>query len=95
MRDFQLGRYVIPEPSRRASADNEGSLSEDANDGPLGNEILRRFRIVLDYSRRRMMLEPNAHLADPIEAGHEWNRFRYGRLPAVQGKESAGELSGG
>ena len=69
MRDLQLGRYVIPDLLVALARDNEALLAEDANDGPLGNEILRRFRIVLDYSRRRMMLEPNAHLADPIEAG--------------------------
>jgi hypothetical protein len=69
MRDFQLGRYVIPDLLVTLARDNEGLLSEDANDGPLGNEILRRFRIVLDYSRRRMMLEPNQHLGDPIETG--------------------------
>ena len=69
MGDFQLGRYVIPSPIVALSLDSEGSLASDANDGPLGNEILRRFRVVIDYSRRRMILEPNSHLADPIEAG--------------------------
>lgn len=67
--DFRLGRYVIPSPLVALSQDTEGSLASDTNAGPLGNEILRRFRIVLDYSRRRMMLEPNMHLSDSIEAG--------------------------
>ncbi len=35
-------------------------------DGLIGNDILRRFRVVLDYSRRRLILEPNGHLADPF-----------------------------
>ena len=69
MGDFQLGRYVVPSPLVSLSQDSEGSLSSEINDGPLGNEILRRFRIVIDYSRRRMILEPNSHLSDPIEAG--------------------------
>jgi aspartyl protease/PDZ domain-containing protein len=69
MGDFQLGRIVIPSLLVALSQDSEGSLASDTNDGPLGNEILRRFRIVLDYSRRRMMLEPNAQLSDPIETG--------------------------
>lgn len=69
MGDFRLGRYVIPRPLVALSQDSEGSLASDTNAGPLGNEILRRFRIVIDYSRRRMMLEPNSHLSDPIEAG--------------------------
>jgi hypothetical protein len=69
LRDFQLGRYVVPSPLVALSQDTEGSLSSEINDGPLGNEILRRFRIVIDYSRRRMMLEPNSHLSEPFEAG--------------------------
>ena len=69
MGNFQLGRYVIPSLIVALSQDSEGSLASDTNDGPLGNEILRRFRIVIDYSRRRMMIEPNAHLSEPIEAG--------------------------
>ncbi len=27
-------------------------------DGSLGNAILRRFRVVFDYSRKQMILEP-------------------------------------
>jgi len=40
---------------------------EGDNDGPIGNEILRRFKVTIDYSRQRMMLEPNAHFSDPFE----------------------------
>lgn len=69
MGDFHLGRHTIPTPLVTLSVDTEGSLAEEDNDGPLGNEILRRFKIVLDYSRRRMMLEPNSHFAEPIESG--------------------------
>jgi hypothetical protein len=30
----------------------------------IGGEVLRRFRVVLDYSRSRLILEPGAHFAD-------------------------------
>jgi C-terminal processing protease CtpA/Prc len=30
-------------------------------------EILRRFKVIVDYSRRRMILEPTAHFAEPYE----------------------------
>jgi membrane-associated protease RseP (regulator of RpoE activity) len=33
--------------------------------GILGGEILRRFTVIFDYSRRRMILEPNAHFDQP------------------------------
>jgi len=27
----------------------------------------RRFRLILDYPRQRIILEPNEHLAEPVE----------------------------
>jgi Aspartyl protease/PDZ domain len=69
MGDLELGRFTIPTPLVSLSLDREGSMASADDAGPLGGEILRRFRIVIDYSRRRMTLEPNAHLSDPIETG--------------------------
>jgi Aspartyl protease/PDZ domain len=34
----------------------------------VGGEVLRRFRLVLDYGRARMYLEPNEHLHDAFSA---------------------------
>ena len=36
--------------------------------GLIGNEILSRFKVIFDYSRQEMILEPNAHLSDPFGA---------------------------
>lgn len=36
--------------------------------GLIGNEIFSRFKIIFDYSRQEMILEPNAHLSDPFGA---------------------------
>jgi predicted aspartyl protease len=69
IRRLEIGRYVIAEPLVTFREDKEGSQPATDNDGPIGNEILRRFKIVFDYSRRRAMFEPNAHLSDPIDAG--------------------------
>jgi len=47
------------------------SLQKEANDpgvdGIVGGEILRRFKLIIDYSRSRMILEPNKDLRSPIE----------------------------
>lgn len=32
----------------------------------IGGEILRRFRVIADYARQRLILEPGAHLDDPF-----------------------------
>jgi hypothetical protein len=36
--------------------------------GNIGGEIMRRFTVTLDYSRKRMILEPNAQLREPFDA---------------------------
>ncbi|HVS21394.1 MAG TPA: aspartyl protease family protein [Pyrinomonadaceae bacterium] len=65
--NMQLGRFKINAPIVGFSTAAKGSMAAEDNDGPIGNEIMRRFKVVIDYSRQRMMLEPNAHLSDPFE----------------------------
>ncbi len=36
--------------------------------GNLGNDFLRRFNLVFDYSRKMLIIEPNSHFKDPFEA---------------------------
>ncbi len=43
----------------------DASLS--ANDGYVGNALLRRFTVIFDYSRERVMFEPNASFGDPFK----------------------------
>jgi len=37
-------------------------------DGNLGNDALRRFNLIFDYSRRTLIVEPNRSFAEPFEA---------------------------
>ena len=37
-------------------------------DGNLGNDFLRRFNLIFDYSRKTLIIEPNSHFNDPFEA---------------------------
>lgn len=43
-------------------------VKKPATLGDLGGEVFRRFTLVLDYSRQRIILEPNAYLLEPVEA---------------------------
>lgn len=58
-------------------AQDEDGVASDGYDGILGGEILRRFKVVFDYSRRRMMLEPNSSFSDPYEVGMSGIGFEY------------------
>ncbi|HJR05659.1 MAG TPA: retropepsin-like aspartic protease [Pyrinomonadaceae bacterium] len=61
----QLGRLVFDNPPVGLSQDTEGSGASEENDGVIGGEIFRRFKVILDYSRKRMILEPNKSFNDP------------------------------
>lgn len=67
----RLGPLTFDNPPVGLSQDTEGSGASAENDGVVGGEILRRFRVLLDYSRKRMILEPNGSFKDPysIEVG--------------------------
>ena len=67
VKNIQVGRFMINNP---LVAFSQAEADKDATDGDgqIGGEVLRRFRLILDYSRQRIILEPNEHLAEPVEA---------------------------
>lgn len=73
----RLGRLLIDNPTVGLSLDAEGAGASEENDGLIGGEVFRRFKVILDYSRRRMILEPNSDFGDPF-------RVSTGRLVPVK-----------
>ena len=67
----RLGRFVFTNPTVGLVRDPERDGATKEGDGVVGGEIFRRFKVIIDYSRRRMVLEPNKDLNDPypIEPG--------------------------
>ena len=61
LKSLQLGRFVIENPTVSLSENVEGE------GGIIGDEILRRFKVIFDFSHRRMILEPNLHFKEPYE----------------------------
>ncbi len=67
VKTLKLGRFAIENPVAGFSQDVKGSLASPDYAGLIGGEILRRFKVIFDYSRKQMILEPNAHLSEPYE----------------------------
>jgi predicted aspartyl protease len=69
----RLGRFILNNPTVALSLDTEGSGASAEIDGLIGGEVFRRFKVILDYSRKQMILEPNKNLNDPydIERGDQ------------------------
>jgi outer membrane lipoprotein-sorting protein/predicted aspartyl protease len=61
LKSLQIGRFVIENPTVSLSENVEGE------GGTLGEEILRRFKVIFDFSHHRMILEPNSHFKEPYE----------------------------
>ena len=66
--NVQLGRLIISNPLVTFSQAAKGSEARADFDGTLGAEIFRRLKLILDYSRQRIIIEANRHLAEPVEA---------------------------
>ena len=68
VQNIQLGRFVIDKPLIELSQAVKETEVRSNFAGVVGGEVFRRFTLILDYSRRRIFLEPNAHLLEPVEA---------------------------
>ena len=64
---LQIGSYRIESPICALSDTTQGAHAQSGFAGIIGMELLRRFHLILDYSRQRIILEKNAHLDDPYE----------------------------
>ena len=67
LEQIQIGRFRLNTPIAIFFQDKQGVLASPEFDGVIGNEIWRRFKVIFDYSRRRMILEPNRHISNPEE----------------------------
>lgn len=63
---LQFGQFKFDNPVAGFSQDAKGALADPEGAGIIGGEILRRFTLIVDYERERLILEPNAALADPF-----------------------------
>lgn len=64
---LQLGSFTFKNSVAIFFLDKTGVLASPEFDGVIGGEILRRFKVVFDYSRRQMILEPNRQFSAPDE----------------------------
>ena len=56
---MELGPYVLERPTLSCGSTHSFNL--------IGGEVLRRFDVVFDYRRKRMILEPNASYKTPLQ----------------------------
>jgi predicted aspartyl protease len=68
LENLRLGRFELVRPIVDFSQDQNGALARADIDGVIGGEIFRRFKVIFDYSRQQIILEPNSSFSEPFEA---------------------------
>lgn len=64
--NLRLGDFVVNNPVTAFMKD--GEIAAVGMAGNIGGRFLRRFRVIFDYSRRRMILEPNVYYPEAEES---------------------------
>jgi C-terminal processing protease CtpA/Prc len=72
---LKIGRFEIDSPLTLFSEDRTGAFASSEIQGNIGALILSKFKVLLDYGRQRITMEPNASLKDPIAAASSGLRF--------------------
>ncbi len=67
VKSIALGRFTLENAVARFSQGTRGDYASAKYNGLIGGEIFRRFKTIFDYSRKRMILEPNAQFSEPYE----------------------------
>jgi len=65
IKSLTIGKHVLKDVLAGFYAAKMMPLEKDGN---LGNDALRRFNLIFDYSRRTLIVEPNRSFAEPFEA---------------------------
>ena len=65
VRSLSLGKFAL---THIVAGFYDAKLMPLEKDGNLGSDVLRRFNLVFDYSRRSMIVEPNSHFSEPFES---------------------------
>jgi hypothetical protein len=65
---MSIGDVTIKQPIVMLYGDSAGVFSSSTfGDGNVGGDVLRRFTVLLDYPRQRMIFEPHAGTDEPFE----------------------------
>jgi hypothetical protein len=65
--ELKIGAFAIKSPITLFAEDRLGAFANPAAAGNIGNQIASRFKVFLDYARKRVILEPLLTLNDPFD----------------------------
>lgn len=66
--DVRLGNNILSSPVLDYALDESGALASDNYEGLLGNGILDRFQVIIDYEGKSIYLKPIGRISDSFYA---------------------------
>ena len=83
---LKIGKFRLANPITFFSQDKAGTFADKETQGNIGEQILSKFKVFLDYAHNRIILEPNATFSQPfneafsglslITEGKDYQTFR-------------------
>lgn len=67
VKEFKIGPYHFRNVPAYIFDDDYNITSYPSLGGLIGNDLLRRFNVILNYGRREIYLMPNGHYRDPFD----------------------------
>jgi PDZ domain/Aspartyl protease len=64
--ELKIGEFTLAQPITLFSQDKAGAFARSDTQGNLGEQVLSRFRLFLDYSHGRIIFEPNKDFGQPF-----------------------------
>lgn len=65
--ELKLGNYMIKNPITLFSEDKAGAFASEDLAGNIGARVANKFRVFLDYGRKRIIFEPNSTFGTPYD----------------------------
>jgi Aspartyl protease len=88
IREFRLGPYRFTDVPVCVFDDANNVTTYPYGAGIIGNELLRRFNLILNYANKEIFLEPNSHFRDPFDYSYTGIELCY-----MQGANMIGDIT--
>jgi hypothetical protein len=88
IKEFKLGPYRFRNVPTYIFEDTYNVTSYPYLAGLIGNDILRRFNVIFNYSKRDIYMVPNSHFRDPFDYAYSGFELYY-----IDGKIEIGSVS--
>jgi len=66
IKSFEFGGQTLNDVPTNFPDESSGTAGRGGRQGNLGSGMLRRFKVVYDYSRKQMIVEPNKFVGEPF-----------------------------